>query len=38
MYYPKMESYSVFENKIQKLKIQYILPERLLPYLDMSYM
>jgi hypothetical protein len=32
-YYPKLDPYPVFENEVQNLKIQYILPEKLLPYL-----
>jgi hypothetical protein len=33
VYYPSQEQFTVFENRLQKLKLIYTLPERMLPYI-----
>ncbi len=33
VFYPSQEQFTVFENKTQKLKLIYTLPERMLPYI-----
>lgn len=33
VYYPSQEQFTVFENKSQKLKLIYTLPEKMLPYI-----
>ena len=33
VFYPSQEPFTVFENRLQKLKLVYALPEKMLPYI-----